>query len=157
MQGIENANMPPDAEIIFRQWLLDQTAITDLVSTRIATRLPLEPTLPFVVITNRGSVLSNPQSQVAINETDLTVDCYAGRWGGDGTKPEPDYATASNVAQVISSEIFKAGSSMVTTSGGTKAKIYGFTIDSMPTRVEESEILVANFSLGLTMIYRYSE
>jgi len=157
MQGIEYANMPPDAEIIFRQWLLDQTAITDLISTRVATRLPLEPTLPFVVITNRGSALINPTSQTAINESDFSIDCYAGRWGGDGTKPEPDYSTASNVAQVISSQIFKAGSSMVETSGGTKAKIYGFEITSMPTRVEEEEILVANFSIGVTMFYRHSE
>ena len=39
----------PDAEILFRTWAASQTSITDLVSTRIATRLPNSGTLPFLV------------------------------------------------------------------------------------------------------------
>lgn len=156
-QGITVANMPPDPEIIFRQWLLDQTTVTDLVGTRVATRLPVEPTLPFVVITALGNVPTNPGSQVALNDADITIDCFAGRWGGDGTKAEPDYATASNLAQVIYQALFKVGSSYVTTSGGTKAKIYGFEVTNAPVRIEESEVLVANFNVGCTMTYRYSE
>lgn len=157
MQGIENPNMPPDAEIIMRQWILDKSSITDLVGTRVATRLPLEPTLPFIVITNRGSLLLNPESQAAIGQANFSIMSYAGRWGGDGTKSEPDYNTASNVAQALFKEFFKAGSSIVTTSGGTKSKIYGFTVDSAPTRVEEPELLIANFSQDISMFYRYSE
>ena len=48
MTGLVSAsNMPPDPEIIARAWCLEKTSITDLVGTRIATRLPQNPTLPF--------------------------------------------------------------------------------------------------------------
>ncbi len=33
----------PDAEILFRTWAASHSSITDLVSTRIATRLTLTP------------------------------------------------------------------------------------------------------------------
>ena len=36
----QSQKVPPDAEIIARQWALSQTAITDIVGTNIATRLP---------------------------------------------------------------------------------------------------------------------
>ena len=59
MAGISsNSNLPPDPEIIARAWCLEKTAITNIVGTRIATRLPQNPTLPFLVITKFG-VLSS--------------------------------------------------------------------------------------------------
>lgn len=156
--GIDNQiNMPPDPEIIFRQFLLDQTPITDLVGTRIATRLPAEPTLPFVVAMNNGSSVLDATSQTAINSSTMRINCFAGRWGGDGTKAEPDYSTASNVAQAIYKELFRQENIYVTTSGGTQAKIYSFNIVEAPTRVEEPDLLIANFSIMADMMYRYSE
>lgn len=155
--GLNNASVPPDPEIIYRQYLLDQTAITDLVSTRIATRLPQSPTLPFIVIRNGGSAFTNPASQVGILSTTMIANCYAGRWGGDGTKSEPDYTTASNVAQALFKNLHNAGSAFVETSGGTKAKIYGFELASGPARIEEDELLIANFELIVEMTYRHSE
>ena len=40
----------PDSEVLFRTWALDQTLISDIVGTGIATRLPSNATLPFAVI-----------------------------------------------------------------------------------------------------------
>ena len=40
----------PDSEILFRTWATSQSVITDIVSTRIATRLPSNATLPFAVV-----------------------------------------------------------------------------------------------------------
>ena len=52
MPGITNlTNLPPDPEIVFRAWMLSKTAITD----QVATRLPAEATLPFVVIRAEGN------------------------------------------------------------------------------------------------------
>ena len=36
----QNQPAPPDAEIIARQWALEQTKITDICGTNVATRLP---------------------------------------------------------------------------------------------------------------------
>ena len=45
-----NQKVPPDAEIIARAWALSQTPITDLVDTRISTRLPRDAGMPFLVL-----------------------------------------------------------------------------------------------------------
>ena len=157
MGGISSAsNLPPDPEITARAWCLEKTAITDLVGTRIATRLPQNPTLPFLVITNGGGSMLNPESQAAISGVSMIFNCYAGRWGGSGSKAEPDYTAASNLAQAVYKELFIESGNQVTTSGGTKALIYGFQIQSTPVRVEESEMMIANFELVALMTYRAS-
>ena len=46
----QTQKVPPDAEIIARQWALSQTIITDIVGTNIATRLPRGSALPFLVL-----------------------------------------------------------------------------------------------------------
>ena len=100
MTGISSAsNFPPDAEIIVRAWCLEKTSITDIVGTRIATRLPQNPTLPFLVITNQGGFFEGQGSQTAIVTSVINFNCYAGRWGGSGNKGEPDYTTASILAK----------------------------------------------------------
>ena len=38
----------PDAEVVFRAWALGRTPITNICSTRVATRLPRNATLPFM-------------------------------------------------------------------------------------------------------------
>ena len=107
MTGIaSNSNLPPDPEILTRAWCLEKTGITDIVGTRIATRLPQNPTLPFLVITNGGGTLLETSSQSAISSHSMIFNCYAGRWGGSGSKAEPDYTTASNLAQAVFKELF---------------------------------------------------
>ena len=41
--------VPPDAEIVARKWALEQSIITDICSTNIATRLPRNASLPFLL------------------------------------------------------------------------------------------------------------
>jgi len=157
MTGLVSAsNMPPDPEITARAWCLEKTAITDLVSTRIATRLPQNPTLPFLVITNGGGGPLDSTSQAAINGVSIIFNCYAGRWGGDGSKGEPDYTAASNLAQAVYKECFIEANNQITTGAGVKAFIYGFDIQSSPVRVEEKDLMVANFELVAFMTYRAS-
>ena len=117
MTGISSAsNFPPDAEIIVRAWCLEKTSITDIVGTRIATRLPQNPTLPFLVITNQGGFFEGQGSQTAIVTSVINFNCYAGRWGGSGNKGEPDYTTASNLANAVMKELFIESNNQVTTS-----------------------------------------
>lgn len=158
MPGITNlTNLPPDPEIVFRAWMLSKTSITDQVSTRIATRLPAEATLPFVVIRAEGNALLDEQSQSAIGLSSMRILVYAGRWGNDGTKPEPDFGTASDIAQIIYKECYTESNVQVTTSGGTKAHIYTLNIESAPIRSESRELQVAVFDMSISMTYRYSE
>ena len=50
----QSQKVPPDAEIIARQWALSQTAITDIVGTNIATRLPRGSALAFLTLFRAG-------------------------------------------------------------------------------------------------------
>lgn len=157
MTGIaSNSNLPPDPEILTRAWCLEKTGITDIVGTRIATRLPQNPTLPFLVITNGGGTLLESSSQSAISSHSMIFNCYAGRWGGSGSKAEPDYTTASNLAQAVFKELFIESNNQVTTASGVKGWIYGFEIQSTPTRIEEPETLIANFEIVALMTFRAS-
>ena len=157
MTGIaSNSNLPPDPEILTRAWCLEKTGITDIVGTRIATRLPQNPTLPFLVITNGGGSLLEPGSQTAISSHSMIFNCYAGRWGGSGTKAEPDYTTASNLAQAVFKELFIESNNQVTTGRGTKAFIYGYDVRGTPARVEEPDLLIANFEITAAVTYRAS-
>ena len=157
MTGLSSAsNMPPDSEIVVRAWCLEKTGITDIVGTRIATRLPQSPTLPFLVITNTGGFFEGTGSQAAIATNVITFNCYAGRWGGSGNKGEPDYTTASNLAQAVLKELFIESNNQVTTSGGTKAFIYGYDVRGTPARVEEPDLLIANFEITAAVTYRAS-
>ena len=157
MPGVDSAtSMPPDPEIVLRTWLLSKSTITNEISQRVATKLPQNPTLPFVVIENQGNLLSDPASQAPINIATLAIYVYAGRWGGDGTKPEPDYSTASNIAQIIYKELFTESRVEVLSNGGVNAVIYGFEIAVAPVRIENRERQIAEFQITTNMTYRYT-
>ena len=68
----------PDSEILVRQWCLSKTSITDLLGTRVATNLPTEPTLPFLVITLLGG--SVDESEALIGRADFQFDARACLW-----------------------------------------------------------------------------
>jgi len=157
MPGVDSTtSMPPDPEIVLRTWLLSKSTITNEISQRVATKLPQNPTLPFVVIENQGNLLSDPASQAPINIATLAIYVYAGRWGGDGTKPEPDYSTASNIAQIIYKELFTESRVEVLSNGGVNAVIYGFEIAVAPVRIENRERQIAEFQITANMTYRYT-
>lgn len=138
----------PDSEILVRTWALSKSSITDLISNRIATNLPSEPTLPFVVLTLLGGSVNN-NSDALVAEADIQFDVYAGNWGGDNTKNKPDYATAFNVCSVIMQEAFAQKGQKYST-----GFIYGFTITQAVTRMDEEGIGLARYRFDATMTYR---
>ena len=81
-------NTLPDAEILARTWALSKTSITNLVSTRVATRLPQDGDMPFLVITRLGGT---PLSgEALIDEALLQLDCYAGKYPTNTKKESQD-------------------------------------------------------------------
>ena len=152
----QTQKVPPDAEIIARQWALTQTTITDICSTNIATRLPRNANLPFLVMFRAGGNLMNPRSDAHIQNALLPMECYAGRWGGSGNdKPFADYSTAMSLANAVIQAAFNYSNGYITTSdSNTRAKIYGFEIVQIPTRVEEVSTGLGRYSIALAMTYR---
>lgn len=150
-----NQAVPPDAEIIFRQFLISQTDVTALVGTRVATRLPRDAEMPFITIQRAGGILVRPSSQVHIQSAIIPVQCFAGQWGGDGNTSAPDYGKAMEVANAVVKVCFNSENEYVTTpSSNTRAKIYGFDIPQMPTRVTESATGLGRYDVGIAMMYR---
>lgn len=152
----QTQKVPPDAEIIARQWALSQTIITDIVGTNIATRLPRGSSLPFLTLFRAGGALINPRSDAHIQNALLPMECYAGRWGGSGNdKPFADYSTAMSLANAVIQAAFNYSNGYITTSdSNTRAKIYGFEIVQFPTRVEEVSTGLGRYSIALAMTYR---
>ncbi len=147
--------VPPDAEIIFRQFLLSKTGITDLVNSRIATRLPRDADLPFLVFIRAGGILVRPTSQAHIQSAIFPIIAYAGQWGGDATKANPDYGGAMQLANAVIQECFNMENEYVTTAEtNTRAKIYGFDILQMPTRIDEVATGLGRYDFSVGMTYR---
>ena len=61
-----NQPVPPDAEIIFRQFLLSKSDVTDLVGTRIDMRITRDDEMVFVTIKRAGGILVRQNSQVKV-------------------------------------------------------------------------------------------
>ena len=152
----QSQKVPPDAEIIARQWALSQTAITDIVGTNIATRLPRGSALPFLTLFRAGGALINPRSEAHIQNALIPMECYAGRWGGSGNdKPFADYSTAMSLANAVIQSAFNYANGYITTSdSSTRAKVYSFDIVQFPTRVEEVSTGLGRYSIALAMTYR---
>ena len=147
--------VPPDAEIIFRKFLLSKTSITDLVSTRVSTRLPRDAQLPFLVFVRAGGILVRPSSQVHVQSAIMPMIAYAGQWGGDGTKANPDYGGAMQLANTVIQECFNMENEYITTDDSTtRAKIYGIDIIQMPTRIEEVQTGLGRYDFSVGMTYR---
>jgi hypothetical protein len=148
--------VPPDAEIIGRQWALGQPLITNICGTNIATRLPRDANLPFLTLFRAGGALVNPRSDVHIQSALLPMEAYAGRWGGSGNdKPFADYGTAMSLANATIQAAFNYANGYITTSdSNTRAKIYGFEVIQFPTRIEEVGTGLGRYSFTLAMTYR---
>lgn len=154
VQPHQAMNFPPDAEIIFREWAVNTQDITDVCSTRIATRLPRNAELPFLTFFNAGGVMHSPGGDAAIANTSINVMAFAGRWGG-GSSSQPDYANAYALANAVAEGAFKTGKTIVhTESTNTKAVIYGFDVVQLPERVEETDTGLGLYRLSLNMYYR---
>jgi len=141
----------PDAEIIARSWALSKTSITDLVGTKVATRLPQDADMPFLVITRLGGT---PQAgEALIDEALLQLDCYAGKYATSDTKGQPDYANAYALASAVYTEAFDQYPEIFESNGGVTAKVNGFTIANGPQRIDEPELGLARYTIDIVMIY----
>ena len=138
----EAEKFPPDGEIIFREWAVNNTAITNVCSTRVATRLPRNATLPFLTFFVSGGSMVSPSGDAAIGAITVQVNAFAGRWGS-GTSSQPDYATAYQLANAVK-----------TPTTNTAAVIYDMEISTLPSRIEETETGLGHYQLSLIMYYR---
>ena len=144
-------NTLPDAEILARTWALSKTSITDIVDQKVATRLPQDADMPFLVITRLGGT---PLSgEALIDEAVLQLDAYAGKYATNNTKGQPDYATAYNLASAVVAEAFDQSPEILTSSGGVSGKLSGFTIQNGPQRIDEPELGLARYTIDIVMIY----
>lgn len=141
----------PDAEVLFRTWALAQSEISSLVGTRIATRLPNGATLPFLTVTQLGG--SPSADEALIYEANLFIDCYGGKYGSTGSKGQPDYAQAYDLAAKTIANTFDAKPKKYTSTGGEVGTIYGFNNQGGPTRIEEPELGLARYNIEVVMIY----
>src|SRR6056300_792534 len=128
----------PDAEVVFRAWALNRTPISNICSTRIATRLPRNAELPFLTYYRAGGIPIDQFSEVLIEEAVIPINCYAGRWGGNGSDPQPDYAQAYSLAAGVQQAAFNEGNALITLSGSANAFIYGMEIIEGISRIEET-------------------
>lgn len=141
----------PDAEILARTWALSKTSITDIVDQKVATRLPQDAEMPFLVITRLGGT---PLSgEALVDEALLQLDCYAGKYATNDTKGQPDYASAYNLASAVVAEAFDQNPEILTSSGGVSGKLSGFTIQNGPQRIDEPELGLARYTIDIVMIY----
>jgi len=144
----------PDAEIIFREWAVNNADITDVCSTRVATRLPRNATLPFLTFFSNGGTMMTPRSEAFVSSVALQVNAFAGKWGG-GSSSQPDYATALQLANGVAEAALKTGTTrVVTPTSATAAVIYSFEVVELPIRVEETETGLGHYQLSLIMNYR---
>ena len=141
----------PDAEIMFRTWTQSITAITDLVSTRVATRLPQGGTMPFLVLTQISGMPS--ADEALIYEATLSIDAYAGKYGTSSSKGQPDYAGAYDLATTVIENAFDSKPKKHTATGGEVAIILGCNSISGPSRIEEPELGLARYNIEVVMIY----
>jgi len=120
--------MMPDAEVLAVQWAKANTALNAILGGRVATRLPKEPTFPFLTVFR---VTGGPdRSEAPLDIPFLQWDAYAGK-AGDAS---PDYATASLVARTLVEEMRLIVSPI---SISTHGIIMGFGRPTGPRRMTE--------------------
>ena len=124
--------------------------------------LPLEQTVYYALMTPtanvdeivlKSSVPVNQDGGALIYEANFDIDCYAGQWGANNTKGNPDYGLAFQIANNVARVAFDSTPKRYTSSGGVSGVIMGFNPISGPFRVEESELGLARYTTELAMIY----
>lgn len=142
------ADLIPDAEVIARLWAI---AIPEVAADldngdgtyRCATRLPENPSFPFLVVQRIGGILG-VDTEAPIDEALIQFDAY----GAKGNKT-PDYASASQLARQIAHSAHDLGNVNV-----SNAKVYGMELFSGPRRIDEPDLMWARYSVDVTMVYR---
>lgn len=141
----------PDSEILFRTWALDQSGITSLVGTRIATRLPSNAVLPFAVVRLMGASAENVNGP-PIFLASFSVGCYGGKYGSNDNKATPDFAAAYNLANAFASAAYDFENKKYSISG-TDGVIYGFNPIDGPYRLDSTDNELARYNVNIGMYY----
>lgn len=117
----------PDSESLMVAWARANPEITALVGSRVGTRLPKEPTFPYLTVFRVGGPPDGVEGG-AIDEALLQWDCY-----GDKKTRVPDYAAASLLARTLVEQVEINEGGRV----GTVGAILGMTVVNGPRRQEE--------------------
>ena len=98
--------MLPDVEVLARRWAINDTEISALINTRCSTRLPKNPTFPYLTVFRVGGQPERLEEPV-IDQALIQWDCYAGKGNN-----APKYSEASELMRTLvdSAERFEGGS-----------------------------------------------
>lgn len=133
----------PDAEVVAVQWAKADAPITAIVSQRVSTSLPKEPTFPWLTVFR---VTGGPdRSEAPIDIPLLQWDCYA-RKG----EYNPDYATAYLLASTVVEQARDYPGGDI----GVHGHILGFNVVSGPRRFEEPQTGWARYVVEVQMVTR---
>lgn len=143
----------PDAEAIAVAWAKADGDLSPYLdngdgSYRISTRVPENPSFPYLTVFRVGGVVGE-DTEAPVDEALLQWDAYAVR----GTK-SPDYNTASQVARTLihKARLFEG----VVSHADGDAWVYAFDIFSGPRRLEEPETGWARYTVETTLVMRRS-
>lgn len=136
----------PDSEVVVIKWLLDNTAISAIAGSSVASQLPYDPPFPFAVVENVRTLIL-PGDHIPIGEAFMQIDCYSGK---------NDFRNASLLARTIWAEaeaIELAGGLQVTPTFGDPAWVYGASPQNL-RKVPEPETEWARFMVEASFTYR---
>ena len=138
----------PSPEKVMVQWAKNNSVLNALISGRVATRLPAEPTFPFLVVQLVGGGVGDaPQPDAHISEVLIQFDAFAGRGNTRGFAP--DYGTADNLILKVQEELQKITTEVVSGYGviiGTQLLSSG--------RIEEGDTGFARYTLDALITMR---
>lgn len=132
----------PDAEVVAVQWAKAQAPISAIVGTRVATRLPKGPAMPFLTVFRVSGGID--RGEALIDLPLLQWDCFAATG-----EYSPDYATAYQLASTVVEEAH-------TFQGGVPGEgfILGFQIVNGPRRFEEPDTGWARYIVETLMMVK---
>lgn len=136
------AEVLPDAEVIAVAWAKADPDLTALLSGRVATRLPADPTFPFLRVFR---VTGGREDNVPIDGALLQWDAFAAAHAGSS---RPDHAAASDVARTL---VAKASEFSGPIGEGF---VYGFSRIIGPQRVSEPDREWARYRVDMLLTIR---
>ena len=132
----------PDAEVLLVNFVKDNGALNALLSGRVATRLPKEPTMPFMRVFRAAGTVD--PGEAPLDQALMQVDCFGA--SGDTT---PDYASASAVARTFIEQATNFRGAV-----GSYGTILGMTVQSGPRRIEEPATGYSRYLVEMLLMSR---
>lgn len=116
----------PDVEVLLKEWARADADISAIVSSRVGTRLPKDPTMPYLTVFRVGGQPQGTEG-ASVDEALVQWDCY-----GPAKTRVPDYATASLLARTVVEKAEGSG-----TYNGTGGSILAMRVVNGPRRQDE--------------------